>query len=411
MLFIMVYGNAFSQDTAGADDPFNTDEFDASVKESIAEDTTSKPEILFGGSFVFQTEVITGPDFGGYASSSLSGKPFVKISDPRLGAMFLSYNLSNKIFQATNDSSYILPSGPYSADNVFVLEYSLSEFFIDFDFNKAVYIRAGNQINSWGASFFWTPVDFVNLEQSAGFETLDLRQGIPAIKTQIPFPSGTVTLLFDFTDSVESGNINNIFYGTNAAVRIDAVLGGFAWGLTGFINGTEDRLVTKYGFDAAGSILGFDIYTEHAMAFHYTGAATITAEFDGYSASIGFERTAGELSDWIIRAEFFYNSTGTDDTQAAILDPPFTPFSIGKYYAFAGISKQNSFADFVDTAISAIVNFSDLSFSIRFSNTFSITGVMPLKVSIIYFGGEKGDEFTLYKANIAAASIELQFVF
>jgi hypothetical protein len=53
--------------------------------------------------------------------------------------------------------------------------------YYSFDVAKAVFLRIGNQLISWGPSAIWTPVDFINIQRASPLSTLDLRVGKPGM--------------------------------------------------------------------------------------------------------------------------------------------------------------------------------------------------------------------------------------
>jgi hypothetical protein len=401
---------AFAQADGGAapvDDPFDTGAFDTSVQASVKEDKAAAVELLFGGTVVLEDYAATAGPFASWASElKLKAKPFVKVSDPRLGSVFLSYAIVSTIYQTTDDPAAFPPV--VAPADLFVPAFTLSEFFVSFDIAKTVFVRAGNQINSWGPGFFWTPVDFINLERANALASLDLRTGVPSLKVHVPF-SGSANLFafVDFRDTVEAGAVRDLFRTVNAALRFDATLGGVEFGLTGYLDAAPGRLVNKYGFDASGALLGFDLYTEQSVSLHYENESDPRAFFDGYAASVGFSRTLDELKEWTCQGEFFYNSEGADGPPVM----PFTPFYAGRWYGYLGIAKDKLTAVFTRAELSAVVNFSDLSFFIRAAAVISPVGTLPITVSLTYSGGDEGDEFTSFGVHRLMLTVSAKIVF
>ncbi|HEQ71938.1 MAG TPA: hypothetical protein ENN69_05570, partial [Spirochaetia bacterium] len=232
-------------------DPFNTDQFDQAVEQSLAEDTAYRVDTLFGGTFLLRNYATTSFAFDSVTSVfSLSGRPFIKVTDPRLGSLFLSYSIVSTLYQSSNDP--VLSAGLEAADP-FAPRFSLGEFFISFDLGKTVFIRAGNQLNAWGPSYFWTPVDFINLERVNPWTGVDLRAGIPSLKLHIPFQGGNLFLFLDFSDTVAAAEVNQLWTTAAGALRVDFTLLGFEFGVTGYVDADGSRLHNKYGFDASGS--------------------------------------------------------------------------------------------------------------------------------------------------------------
>jgi hypothetical protein len=396
---------AFSQ-AESEDDIFNTEEFDKSVEQGIKEDEKYAVDILFGGDFILRTSVSTPLEFDHYLGQGyLLGKPFIKISDPRTGFLYLSYSVSNYFFQ-TADSPAFFPAG----DDLFAIEFRLSEFYLYFDIAKTVFIKLGNQINSWGASFFWTPADFINLERINTEAVLDIRTGIPALKIHIPFMGANLFTILDFSETVSDDFVVNDFSNTNAGLRFDFTVWDAQIGLMAYIDSGSDTFVNKYGVDLSTNILGFDLYTEHALTF--LSSQNKALHKDAYLFAAGFERIFGEFKKWSVQGEFFFNEAGHEEERAVdFLYTEFVPFYWGRYYAFARVSKQDLFTDSIDAALSTIINFSDLSYTVKLALTFDIPNLIPLTCAISYNGGDQGDEFTLFIKNFFSLSAEASFTF
>lgn len=407
LLLIMNAFSAFGQEDA-EDDIFNTEEFDKSVEQGIKEDEKYAPEFLFGGEFVLLTTLSAPPEFDHYLGQGyLAGKPFLKISDPRTGSLYISYSVSNYFFQTADDPAYIP-----EADDLLAVEFVLSEFYVSFDIAKAVFIKLGNQINSWGASFFWTPVDFINRERIDTERTLDIRTGIPALKIHIPFTGANLFSIVDFSETVSDNlEVRDIANTINAGLRFDFTVWDAQIGLMGYIDAGPDVFTNKYGIDLATNIAGFDIYTEHAFSFISSNDTAF--RYEDYSFAVGFERPFGELKKWSVQAEFFYNQAGREDESAAdaLLAGEYVPFYFGTYYVFARLSKQDFLSDIMDAGLSTIINFSDLSYTIKLALTFNIPDMFPLTCALSFNGGDAGDEFTLFLNNFITLSAEVRFAF
>ena len=58
-----------------------------------------------------------------------------------------------------------------------------------------------NQLISWGPSQVWTPVDFVNLQRSNPFSSIDLRVGKPGLRLHLPMEGSDLFLFADLSDN------------------------------------------------------------------------------------------------------------------------------------------------------------------------------------------------------------------
>ncbi len=200
--------------------------------------------------------------------------------------------------------------------------------------------------------------------------------------------------------------VNDPLETVNLAARWDITLLGFEFGLTGIAGASIQNTA---GFDFSGRVLGFDVYGELAVGFPYSAYDLSVA------SSLGIQRSFGELSYWTVSAEAFVNSAGTGDTSsypALLAAGDFTPFYVGKYYAYAALTRTHLFVDGVSATLSGFVNFSDLSFLLRLSTGFSIARLVPFKFGISWAGGGAGKEFTYFPGdNALSADLRISFEF
>jgi hypothetical protein len=127
------------------------------------------------------------------------------------------------------------------------------------------------------------------------------------------------------------------------------------------------------------------------------------------------QRSFGELKDWSVQAEAFYNSAGKAD-QSGYPAPGtpgwFTPLYLGQWYAYAALAKQDLLGNFLDATLSGLLNASDLSYTVRLAAAFDPAGFLPFTFTLSYLGGGAGREFTWYTgANALSASLEVRFEF
>lgn len=354
-----------------------------------AEGAAAKTEYLVGGTFSVSASGWFGPGIDGYAvSSSASGKLFAKVSVPDSGSLYASYSVSQDFLKglAGWDLKELGRAESLSEPTL-----GLSELHYSFDLGKKVFLRLGKQLLAWGPSFVWTPVDFVNSERADAFAAFDARAGQSGLKAMIPLGSANVIAFADFTGMVAPGEpfALNLADGLSYAARVDAALGGFEWGLSGYW-GLDSQ--AKAGFDFSGYLLGTTLYGEVAAAPAYWN-------YDGsLQADLGFSRALGDLKKWTLSGEGFYNSSGAE-LGAAELGMAFAagtakPLYIGKWYAYAALKRQDLLFAGQDATLSAIANLSDLSFQAKLSQDIDVKGAPPFTVSIAFNGGGEGKEFT-----------------
>jgi hypothetical protein len=381
-------------------DVFDASAFDQNVQQSTQQEQKTKLETQFGGNLLYDTSVTTTTDFIGYgAGGSFSGKAFVKVSVPDYGALYLGYNYSKNLYQGAAGTVPGVPFGSggpvlaQSAGDLFGVSYELSEFYTSLDIARKVFFRIGNQLLAWGPSVIWTPVDFVNLQRVNPLATLDLRVGKPGIRATVPMGISNLFFFADMSGTVTSGAVNDPVRSTNLAARWDLTVPGFELAVTGY---TGFGIQSRAGFDFSGRLLGFDVYGEIAA-----GVPTSSVPFT-WAASLGLQRTFGELSYWSVAGEFFYNDAGTSDIAgypALAAAQSFTPFYVGKVYSYAALTRTHLLIDGVRATIAGFVDASDLSFLGRLSTSIDVPQVPPFTFSLSWAGGGANKAFTYITGN------------
>ncbi len=385
---------------------FDSASFDSTVQKSTRDEKSDSLSFLAGGTLLFDSATTVPHDFSGYSTGGLfAGKLFGKVSVPQYGQLYLAYNLTHTIFAgAGGTTSPLVPGGMGgSSPDLFTNQYALSEFFLDFDVVKTLFVRIGNQLIAWGPSYVWTPVDFINLQRTSSLQSVDLRVGKPGIKLFLPFPSADITLFTDFSDTVTDGVVNDLAKTANIAIRAAVTAGGFEFGLSSYLGRS---IQGRYGFDLTGRALGTNVYGELEAGFAYGG-------YDfAYAYSLGFARALGDLKRWTLSGEFFYNSAGTDDTgtySALVAAGAFTPLYVGRIYGYAAISKDQFLASFLKMTLSGILNASDRSYRVKLASGFSIPALVPFTAAVAWNGGGTGKEFTYFTGD-NALTLDLQIL-
>ena len=373
---------------ASNDDPFSAEAFDNAVTSGNNTDSISKLTYLTGVTFISEAtgERLSGSGATG-ADARFFGKAFVKASKADIGALYLSCNFNYFLFAAANND---VLRRYYSAQNpnAGAINTALSEFHFSFDIYKTVFVRIGNQLISWGATYFWSPEDFINRQknQAAALSVVDIRSGKPGLRIHLPLPSANIFLFTDFSGVTINNTINDFSETIAQAWRLDKTLFGVNIGTVGYV--TKNKPL-QIGFDATGSILSADIYGELGLTF-------VNAEKSApdYALSIGGSKTLGPEQNWTVRGEFYYNDKGFSDTAISLIRSSFTPLYSGKYYAYAEISSTKLFTSILGTSIFAYANLADLSYSATVQFNFAVPGVLPFSVYGRYAGGKSDREFT-----------------
>jgi hypothetical protein len=399
---------SWSQDTPSPEAPglseaeiFSGGAFDQAVQQSKQEEQQARLEYLVGGVFLMSNQAATTAAFDGYsAAGAFAGKGFLKLTVPRYGGLYLGAVFDHTIYQGQGGL------GSITAGELYSLDLSLSEFYLSFDLAKVIFLRVGTQLIAWGPSVIWTPVDFINLRRADSQASVDLRAGKPGLRVHLPLKNSNLFLFADFSQTIEAGVVNELLQSTNYGLRWDLTTLGFELGLTGYLGtGIQNRL----GLDLSGRLLGTDVYGEGAVALPRGG------EQAAYAVSAGLQRSFGELKDWSLQGEFFYNSAGESDEStypALIAAGEFVPLYVGRMYAYAGLTKENLIGSVLDGTLSAFVNISDLSYSLSLKGSFDIPRLLPFSVSLGYTGGGAGKELTYFTGDKGlTASVEVRFEF
>jgi hypothetical protein len=252
-----------------------------------------------------------------------------------------------------------------------------------------VFVRIGKQLIKWGASYFWSPEDFINLQrlQPSILTPVDIRVGKPGLRLHIPIRSANLFLFTDFSRVTTAGTAGSLSDNVAQAYRIDATVSGVNLGTVGYFSKNGPR---HFGFDATGNLLATDVYGELALVFPRESGASAEAAF-----SIGASRYFGREKNWTGRAEFYYNDAGFGDVAISRLPlGAFTAFYSGKYYAYAEISATRLLSSRLDCSLFGFINCADGSYSPTLQGTFDFPGVVPFTVFVRYFGGPTDREFT-----------------
>lgn len=401
--------SAFAQAPAAApaeDDPFSLEAFDSGVQAAIESDQAAGVESIVGGTLVPSVTATSSENFGGYAASgSLSGKLLAKVSLPDKGQFFASVGISQVFLQGRGGD---LPALKLAATPLYSPTLTLTELHYSFDIGKTLFVRFGNQLVAWGPSKIWSVVDFINLQKADAFAGVDLRVGKPGLRLHLPLPSSNLFAFADFSGTVAKVDnstkpwlVRELLDSSNLGLRYDLSAFGFEMGLTGYAGmGVQGR----GGLDFSGRLLGFTVY----------GEAAFLPAYDAYdfswSASAGLERKVGDQRKVTLSGEFFYNSAGADDESgypAAWTDLSFQPNYVGKYYAYAGLTWDDLFSDDLSTSLSALANLSDMSASLRLTESADIPGLPPFSVILGWTGGGPNKAYTYYADN-NAFSLTLQ---
>jgi hypothetical protein len=374
--------------SAEEEDPFSSSEFDSVItKVNTVPDQSS---LTFLGGVSFASEgTSTYPIESDKSATDLRffGKPFAKLSRDDIGALFLSTSF-NYFLLASSNSELLKRYYKLQKADPSKVELTLSEFHLSFDINKKVFIRIGNQLISWGASYFWSPEDFINRQknQLSALSAVDIRSGKPGIRIHIPFEKSNLFFFTDFSKVTANGSVNSLMENIAQAWRFDATIANVNVGTVGYVSADSPLHI---GLDATGNVLTADVYGELALTFNNDSEQTAPA------FSAGFSKVFGEEKTWTFRSEVYYNDTGFGDTTISTLRAgEFTPLYSGKFYVFTELTTSKLFTSMISSSLLYYMNCIDRSFSSTLLFTFDFPKVLPFTLYLRANGGRLDREFT-----------------
>lgn len=237
------------------------------------------------------------------ALAAFRGKAFVKADQEGTGQFYVSSVFNHYLLASSSDPTVAKSFQAFQPDpehpNI-----QLSEAHFSFDIQKAVYLRVGNQLLSWGASRVWNPADFVNFQPQNSQIPIDLRTGKPGVRVHVPWERANLFFFADFSGSVQNGQVQD--YGRSAAAhwRADATFAGFNWGLVGTA-GKETPV--KSGATLSGRLGGIDWWGE------YGATLPVNSFTAAWGASFGGEKTFGDEKEISLSAEVYRLDQVKDD--------------------------------------------------------------------------------------------------
>lgn len=388
--------NDASVTSAEEADIFGAGTFDAAVNTGKIASDIAALSWLAGLTLVADNQTTLLQNSLNYADmGTFSGKAFLKATQPDISTLFVSYSFYHTFLQATNDLALktVWDSSPITP-GLYAPLFALSELHLSFDVAKIVFFRVGNQLVSWGSSFYWSPADFINLVPTDSLASVDTRAGKPGLRVHVPFNNGNVFLFSDFSRCIDaSGNTNDLASTVSFAFRADRTFLGFNTGLLGAFG---PSLPTRAGLATSGKLFGLDVWLEAASIL-----PLYSYDF-AIATSAGGEKTFGINNEWNIRGEFFYNSAGTDDALLLPLAIPVSSYEVGKYHAYLSGSRLKLLGGNSTLNLSGIVNCTDLSYKASATFGLHLPKLLPLNISVSYNGGPSQREFTLVNGGSSA---------
>lgn len=419
---IVLYGQ--QSDDNSEDEIFSEESFDKEFERKKEEAKQNTFSYLFGGSINFTNSFYYYKEFENYYSNgTLSGNIFGVISFLSILKLYVKYNYSYNLYYFTDN----LGKFPNKSElNNF--KTSLSEFFFDYNILPYIFIRVGKQLISWGPSFLWTPVDFINLEKYNFLSSEDTRGGKPGVRVHFPINKINFFLFWDLY-GLDSGIVNYDIKKTGLGTRLDFTLAGFEIGFTGYFRKDNKP---KIGVDFSGTLfnespLNVDIYGEFSYYNDYFIKGIKKANFPILLEEIlpslpSIQFVFGIMKSFLndkslsISLTIFYNSQGhkienlNEVIQLIIitgktLNNYLIPFYYGKYYIASSITKSKLLNNHLSAGINFYGNLTDETYILIFSTSWNFGDYPTINFKISYNFGRDDGEFTYPYNNVITLSL------
>jgi len=289
------------------------------------------------------------------------------------------------------------------------LNYSIKEMFMDINFNKAVYFRAGKQVLQWSRTYFWNPSDVINIQKRDFANMSEYREGVYGLKMHIPL--GTAYNYYAFADFSNARNLDEV----GVAGKAEFLVGGSEIGLSAW---KKKGFCPVFASDISTKLAGLDLLGEAAFSYgentsrvkYVSGIPTIYKISDTWVSkiSLGLSKSfAWEYADRItLIGELFYNDSGYINNIFAdagllstlLANNLYEPNYYAKYYGavFLTISKFPLLD--MTTNLNLLMNLADNSSILATGITYSPVNNVVLGMTVYNYFGPAIGEYT-YSGN------------
>jgi hypothetical protein len=312
-------------------------------------------------------------------------------------------------------------------------DYYMRELFVDFNFAKAVYFRAGKQVLKWGRCYLWNPTDVINIQKTTFLEQIRSREGTYGLKVSVPF--GTVVNMYGFADMYHTNDADEV----GGAYKLEFLIGNTemafsAWGKKGYY--------PVYGYDFSTRLLSWDVVGEASVSegSNSRRIRVVNNTIETYQekdkwitkAAIGIGRSFDGLDipdRYSLRFEFFYNGAGysdniLEDTNIYAYDEPvsipdpddpdnmievpfgtkeiyllgnelYEPNYLSRYYAAVFTSVNRLFISELTFNLNGIVNITDHSYIVSAGLSYQNINDFKAGITVNAYFGDENSEYTL----------------
>jgi len=281
---------------------------------------------------------------------------------------------------------------------------ALDQLWLKFDVDHRLYVTAGRQPIRWGASRFWNPTDFLNVQRRDPLAVLDERLGVSLLKLHLPLEASGWN--FYAIANLENATLLNEIGG---ALRAEKLIGSTEITVSAGARRDQPLLL---GADISFPAGPFDLRAEVAVSHgddrtFFRGPVgwdplriptTFSREDEWIpQAVVGAEVSIAysEEDSLNLGTEYFYNGAGYDDTDLypfLIFTGDFTPLYLGRHYAavYASAIGPGSWND--TTLIASVLgNLNDGSFLSRFDWRVRILTYLDFNAFVAWHFGSEGE--------------------
>lgn len=422
------------------------DEFDENALFSdtamiVVHDTNSVPEekvsvaeklrTSIGGEITGASEIVTTREFSD--SPELSNTFML---NRLVGSVTLDSRLQNdtKVFGNLEvnyypgfDTSNVLYQASGIEDNYSLY---LRELFMDFNFNRTIYLRIGKQVLQWGRCFFWNPTDLINVERNSFVEKIVSREGVYGARVHMPF--GTTANLYSFINIQSVNRIDSI----SGTVKFEYLLGRSEMALS--VWGKRGKPVVL-GYDISSRVWDLDVKGEISLTAGGDFQAAIRqkdsslfVETPGSGAtprlSLSVGRSFGFMgfpNALMINLEGYYNGGGYKgnmfrDTSRYVVNADrfkslsydekpratktevllegnlYEPNYHSRYYAALFINISRLFLSGLSCNLAGIVNIEQASSMLTGTFAYTMLNNVTISSTLTGYIGEKNTEYTMF---------------
>tara|TARA_B110001454_G_scaffold183141_1_gene178095 strand:- start:29382 stop:30602 length:1221 start_codon:yes stop_codon:yes gene_type:complete len=198
----------------------------------------------------------------------------------------------------------------------------LDEMKISFHTQRKIFWTIGRQKIKWGASKFWNPTDFLNMQKRDFLRQEDLRSGVSMVKAHIPWKDANFYIL-GVNEAASESSQNGL------GGRFELPFQTAEWSVSSY---SRKGQKTKLGSDISFAMGDFDVYFE--------GAQTDFATDKSASGGLSYEFKYNDEDTAMLGVEGFWQENGVDDKasyMALVTSGKFVPFYVGKSYTAASL--------------------------------------------------------------------------